>query len=205
MAGVPRAKSWSFSLLSVCNMSSNKEKALEIEQQLTLAKKENIIRFRKESSKLVLIFILTGNESLSDDPSQQQSLSRNLNEAIKLKYNQISEYITISSFSIHTIHQTMLQMDEQRSELGEKRLNLGIKVANYVKTVLEVLDETWTVIEQFKYKAQKDKNIAFDEYYGALVDTMLLKAKILQLSVIIETYDDPEFIAALDTLSLKHV
>lgn len=71
----------------------------------------------------------------------------------------------------------MIHMNEKRSELRDKQLNLGKKVAEYVKTILEILDVTWTVIEQFKYKAQKDKNVAFDEHYAALVDTMLLKAK----------------------------
>lgn len=126
---------------------------------------------------MILIIILTRNESLNDDLPQQQSLSRNLDEAIKLKYDQVSDYITISSFSISTIHQTMIHMNEKRSELRDKQLNLGKKVAEYVKTILEILDVTWTVIEQFKYKAQKDKNVAFDEHYAALVDTMLLKAK----------------------------
>ncbi|KAI8646683.1 hypothetical protein BD408DRAFT_428387 [Parasitella parasitica] len=172
-------------------MSSSKEKAQEFEQQLSLAKKDNIIRFKNE---------LLLDELIKIEKSQQQSLSRNLDEAIRLKYSQVSEFITISSFSISSIHQTMLQMDEKRSEIRDKQSKLGVKVAEYVKTILEVLDITWTVIEQFKYKAQKDKNIAFDEHYAALVDTLLLKAKILQLSVLIGTYDDPEFIAALETL-----
>lgn len=68
-------------------------------------------------------------------------------------------------------------MNETKSKLRDKQVNLGKRVAHYVKTILEMLDVTWTVIEQFKYKAQKDKNIALDGHYAALVDAMLLKAK----------------------------
>lgn len=100
-----------------------------------------------------------------------------MDKAIKLKYNQVSEYITVSSLNISTIHQTVTHMNETKSKLRDKQVNLGKRVAHYVKTILEMLDVTWTVIEQFKYKAQKDKNIALDGHYAALVDAMLLKAK----------------------------
>ncbi|KAL9547718.1 hypothetical protein PS6_006985 [Mucor atramentarius] len=169
-------------------MFTNKEKVAEIEQQLSQAKKNNVVRFRNE---LLLKEI---------QKVEQGSLSRNLDEAIKLKYNQVSEYITVSSLNIATMHQTMIQMNEMKSDLRDKQVNLGKRVADYVKTILDMLDVTWTVIEQFKCKAQKDKNIALDDHYAALVDAMLLKAKILQLSILIGTYSDPDFVTALQTL-----
>ncbi|KAL0144272.1 hypothetical protein V8B55DRAFT_1433594 [Mucor lusitanicus] len=171
-------------------MSTSQEQALEIEQQLSQAKKNNVIRFRNE---LLL-------KEIQKVENQQGSLSRNLDEAIKLKYNQVSEYITASSLNITTIHQTMIHMNGMKSKLRDRQANLGKRVADYVKTILEMLDVTWTVIEQFKYKAQKDKNMALDDHYAALVDAMLLKTKILQLSILIGTYDDPDFIIALQTL-----
>ncbi|KAG1109042.1 hypothetical protein G6F42_015780 [Rhizopus arrhizus] len=169
-------------------MFTNKEKVAEIEQQLSQAKKNNVARFRNE---LLLREI---------QKVEQGSLSRNLDEAVKLKYNQVSEYITVSSLNIATMHQTMTQMNEMKSDLRDKQVNLGKRVADYVKTILEMLDVTWTVIEQFKCKAQKDKNIALDDHYAALVDAMLLKTKILQLSILIGTYSDPDFVTALQTL-----
>ncbi|KAL9557816.1 hypothetical protein MBANPS3_001207 [Mucor bainieri] len=146
-------------------MSTSHDQASEIARQLSQAKKNNVIRFRNE---LLLKEI---------QKVEQGSLSRNLDEAIKSKYNRVSEYITASSLNIATIHQTMVHLNEMKSELREKQANLGKRVAGYVKTILEMLDVTWTVIEQFKYKAQKDKNIALDNHYAALVDAMLLKTK----------------------------
>ncbi|GAN09460.1 hypothetical protein MAM1_0269c08989 [Mucor ambiguus] len=171
-------------------MSTSQEQVSEIERQLSQAKKNNVIRFRNE---LLLKEILK---------VEQGPLSRNLDEAIKLKYNQVSEYITASTLDITTMHQTMIHMNEMKSKLRDKQANLGKRVADYVKTILEMLDVTWTVIEQFKYKAQKDKNITLDDHYAALVDAVLLKTKILQLSILIGTYDDPDFIIALETLRM---
>lgn len=69
-------------------------------------------------------------------------------------------------------------METQKlSSIPNKRKILGEKIASYVKTILELLDVTWSIIEEFKYKMEKDKNIQFDEYYTSLVDSLLIRVK----------------------------
>jgi hypothetical protein len=45
------------------------------------------------------------------------------------------------------------------------------------QTVLQVLDVTWSIIEEFKHRYERDKNIQFDQHYTGLVDTLLIKVK----------------------------
>lgn len=65
--------------------------------------------------------------------------------------------------------------------------------------ILKLLDTTWSIMERFKYKSQKEKNIYFDEYYMSLVDTLLLKVKTLHLTLLISIYDE-EFTSTLETI-----
>ncbi|KAI8098095.1 HAUS augmin-like complex subunit 4-domain-containing protein [Gilbertella persicaria] len=119
-------------------------------------------------------------------------------EAIQLKHKKVKEFMSASSItSVQDIKQQIKQ-DEQ--DLVDKRALVESKVVYYVKTVLNILDVTWSVIEQFKYKAEKDKNIQFDNYYTSLVDTLLIKVKILHTSVLMNTYQGQEFITALESL-----
>lgn len=70
-----------------------------------------------------------------------------------------------------------VSMEHEKSDLPKRRMLLGQKVANHVKTVLKILDVTWSIIEQFKYKMEKEKNIQLDEYYRSLVESLLSKVK----------------------------
>ncbi|KAI8050091.1 hypothetical protein BDF21DRAFT_183816 [Thamnidium elegans] len=77
---------------------------------------------------------------------------------------------------------------------------LGKKVADIVKIILSVLDVTWLIINEFKYTMEQEKNAKLDAYYTSTVNTLLLKVKIIHLSVLIATYDDDLFIQALESL-----
>ena len=62
-------------------------------------------------------------------------------------------------------------------DLPKRRMLLGQKVANHVKTVLKILDVSWSIIEELKYRMEKDKDIQLDEYYASFVDSLLFKVK----------------------------
>ncbi|OBZ81107.1 hypothetical protein A0J61_10844, partial [Choanephora cucurbitarum] len=96
-----------------------------------------------------------------------------LQEAIELKYKKINEFMQVSS--IDSVQKLKQQLKTDKQTLMEKRLIVEGKVKKYIRTVLQTLDIIWSIIEQFKYKDQKCRNIAFDEYYTSLVDTMLVK------------------------------
>jgi hypothetical protein len=84
----------------------------------------------------------------------------------------------MEKLSLNNISDTLNLMEQQKTiNIPKKRKLLSEQVAYYVKTVLELLDVTWSIIEEFKYKMEMDKNIQFDEYYTTLVDTLLLKVK----------------------------
>lgn len=70
-----------------------------------------------------------------------------------------------------------ISMNYADPDLPKRRMLLGQKVANHVKTVLKILDVTWSIIEQLKYKMEKDKNMQLDEYYTSFVDSLLFKVK----------------------------
>ncbi|KAI8980387.1 hypothetical protein BDB01DRAFT_225351 [Pilobolus umbonatus] len=78
-----------------------------------------------------------------------------------------------------------------------KRNYKMLKIGGYVKTVLEVLSVTWSVIEEFKYGKERERNKDLDDYYASLTDSLLLKVKTLHLSVLMATYDP----SMMETLS----
>lgn len=100
-----------------------------------------------------------------------------LDEAIQSQYKRVSDYLERLQIN-DSIYDTLSLMEEQKTvNIPNKRKILSEKVAHYVKTVLQLLDITWSIIEEFKYKMEMNKNIEFDNYYTTLVDTLLIKVK----------------------------
>ncbi|KAI7900940.1 uncharacterized protein BX663DRAFT_553585 [Cokeromyces recurvatus] len=155
------------------------------EQELTNAKANNFNRLKNE-------ILLNEIKKLKEN---------SLNEAIQLKYNQVSDFISLSSMV--NIPETVEQLEKVQDEMNQKRSQLILKVTDYVKTALELLDVTWSIIEEYKFKSEKDKNEDLDHYYTTLVDTLLISIKILHLKVLLDTYEDEEMRTAL--VSLKNI
>ncbi|GAA5803611.1 hypothetical protein HPULCUR_009094 [Helicostylum pulchrum] len=107
-------------------------------------------------------------------------------ESLVLKLNQVSEYMVKSSITL----------DDMKMNLPKTRMTLGKKVADIVKTILNVLDVTWLIINEFKYTMEQEKNAKLDAYYTSTVNALLM----IHLSVLIATYDDASFIQALESL-----
>ncbi|KAG2205389.1 hypothetical protein INT47_007174 [Mucor saturninus] len=114
----------------------------------------------------------------------------NMDDALKLKHERVLAFMEKSSLS----------MNYADPDLPKRRMLLVQKVANHVKTVLKILDVSWSIIEELKYRMEKDKDIQLDEYYASFVDSLLYKVKILHISVLIATYDDEQFLSALESL-----
>jgi hypothetical protein len=51
------------------------------------------------------------------------------------------------------------------------------KISDHVNVVLEILDVTWHIIQEFKYKMGENESPTLDNYYNALSQTLLLKIK----------------------------
>ncbi|KAI9361942.1 hypothetical protein BD770DRAFT_14318 [Pilaira anomala] len=94
-----------------------------------------------------------------------------------------------------------ITLDDMKINVPKRKVILGNSVIQVVKLILNVLDTTWLIIKEFKYKMERERHVHLDIYYTRIVDALLLKVKILHLSVLIATYDNAPFIQALESLS----
>lgn len=93
--------------------------------------------------------ILSSSRKIENDPTGLL-----LDEAIQSKHQRVTAYL--EKLSISSLPDTIKHMEVQKlTSIPNKRKILGEKIATYVKTILELLDVTWSIIEEFKYKMEK--------------------------------------------------
>jgi hypothetical protein len=61
--------------------------------------------------------------------------------------------------------------------VAHRKVQMNKKISDYVNVVLEILDVTWHIIQEFKYKMGENESPTLDNYYNALSQTLLLKIK----------------------------
>ncbi|KAI9033846.1 HAUS augmin-like complex subunit 4 [Phycomyces nitens] len=98
-----------------------------------------------------------------------------------------------------TVEKIQNELQQRQFEMPLRRIRLTRLVVECIKLMLEVLDTTWSIMEEFRLKHEKDMNTVYDEHLGVMVDSIILKTKILHISVLLTTYDKP-MVPALESL-----
>lgn len=70
-----------------------------------------------------------------------------------------------------------ITLDDMKINVPKRKVILGNGVIQVVKLILNVLDTTWLIIKEFKYKVERERHVHLDVYYARIVDALLLKVK----------------------------
>ncbi|CAG8457878.1 2947_t:CDS:2 [Ambispora leptoticha] len=62
-------------------------------------------------------------------------------------------------------------------------------LADYLKVISEILIDLWTMLEEFKYRNEFEKNTIFDDYFSSIVKSILLKLRVLRINALMTIYD----------------
>ncbi|KAL0085003.1 HAUS augmin-like complex subunit 4 [Phycomyces blakesleeanus] len=98
-----------------------------------------------------------------------------------------------------TVEKIKNGLQQRRFDMPLGRIKLTRLVVECIELMLEVLDTTWSIMEEFRLKHEKEMNTVYDEHLGVMVDSIILKTKILHISVLLTTYDKT-MVPALESL-----
>ncbi|CAG8508331.1 6614_t:CDS:2 [Ambispora gerdemannii] len=62
-------------------------------------------------------------------------------------------------------------------------------LADYLKVINEILADLWSMLEEFKYRHEFEKNTTFGDYFSSIVRNILLKLRVLRINALITIYD----------------
>ncbi|SAL99646.1 hypothetical protein [Absidia glauca] len=158
--------------------------------------------------------LLTDPKVILTETEDKEAITSILDEAIQTKYDKvgllISQYhpglgqvIPIQQDTAHllvsSVQQLSTKIQNSKFDLTSKKLMLSNEMILYVKVILELLDIIWLIIQEFKYKSEKEKNQTFDNYLGSMVDSLLLRIRSLHVTIMTATYDEG-LVASLTSL-----
>ncbi|CAO3614774.1 unnamed protein product [Cunninghamella echinulata] len=90
---------------------------------------------------------------------------------------------------VESVKQLCNKIQKTSINLIHQKLSLSKQVTDFVKVILEILDVFWLIIQEFKLNFEKQKNQTMDTYFNHLADSVLLRIRILHLTILSETYD----------------
>ncbi|CDS07001.1 hypothetical protein LRAMOSA09524 [Lichtheimia ramosa] len=129
-------------------------------------------------------------------PRKQQELLDMIDTAMQAKYKQVIHLLGSDDIQVVQEKQQSLQQTRQRVLL--KRRMLTRLVNHYIKLIINTLKTVWLIIKSYEMDDQRKQ--VFMVYYGALTDTLILRIKILRLTMLLKMYD-ADFVNALKSLS----
>ncbi|KAI7876189.1 hypothetical protein K492DRAFT_239920 [Lichtheimia hyalospora FSU 10163] len=129
-------------------------------------------------------------------PRKQQELLDMIDAAIQAKYEQVTHLF--GSDTIQLVREKQQQLQQSRGRVLLKRRTLTRLVNHYIKIILQTLKTVWFIIKSYEMDDRKKQ--VFTAYYSALSDTLLLRIKILRLTMLLKLYD-ADLVNALKSLS----
>ncbi|KAJ8654932.1 hypothetical protein O0I10_009327 [Lichtheimia ornata] len=129
-------------------------------------------------------------------PRKQQELLDMVDAAMQAKYEQVMHLL--GSDNIQLVQDKQQSLQQSRGRLILKRRMLTRLVNHYIKLIIKTLKTVWLIIKS--YEMDERKKETFTAYYCALTDTLLLRIKILRLTMLLKMYD-ADFVNALKSLS----
>ncbi|CAG8618581.1 3997_t:CDS:2 [Paraglomus brasilianum] len=66
---------------------------------------------------------------------------------------------------------------------------LGETLATYLEVTKDILETLWCLLEEFMLRHECEKNKGFNEYFSAIVNSIILKLRVLRINTLLSVYD----------------
>ncbi|OAD74140.1 hypothetical protein PHYBLDRAFT_144595 [Phycomyces blakesleeanus NRRL 1555(-)] len=124
-------------------------------------------------------------------PSEREELIQKVEDGILRKYSNVESFVMgdklgpvsetrhrlgVAAVDAESLRSTVEKikngLQQRRFDMPLGRIKLTRLVVECIELMLEVLDTTWSIMEEFRLKHEKEMNTVYDEHLGVMVDTL---------------------------------